>query len=333
MNTILLDTNQNQAVQLRHPANLSNLQPALMPRLSFPSRRGRRSANETLSRNRPDLLGKLTEELERYFCGADENSAEHRGAPLGRTGSMSQKSSPVWPPEPTQGLLAQLSAGIRHSAVVAERNRIARDMHDTLAQGFTGVIVQLGAAEQALSRNLATEAASRINRACELAQESLRQTRRSIGALRSQVLEEKNLYEALNESFQKMAEGTALQVKLILSGQCRKLPVEHEENLLRIGQEALTNTIRHARAGEFKAKLVFGDQEVQLLLRDNGCGFEPAAQSERFGLKGMRERVESIGGSFSLNSTKGAGTEICVSLPIQNENRKRSKPRINGQNV
>jgi signal transduction histidine kinase len=103
---------------------------------------------------------------------------------------------------------------------------------------------------------------------------------------------------------------------LILSGQGRKLPSEYEENLLRIGQEALTNTIRHAHASEFKAELVFGEQEIRLLLRDNGCGFEPASQSEGFGLKGMRERVESIGASFSVKSAKGAGTSICITLQI-----------------
>jgi signal transduction histidine kinase len=212
--------------------------------------------------------------------------------------------------------LAQMAAEIRHSAVVGERNRIARDIHDTLAQGFTGVMIQLGAAEQALSRNLAAEVASRINHACELAQESLRQTRHVIKALRSRSLEKKNLCEALNESFQKMTEGTTLGVKFILSGQWRKLPSEFEENLLRIGQEALTNTIRHARASEFKVELVFSEQEIRLLLHDNGCGFETAIQSEGFGLKGMRERVESIGGSFSINSTKGMGTSISITLQV-----------------
>jgi signal transduction histidine kinase len=213
--------------------------------------------------------------------------------------------------------LARWAAEIHQSAVLEERNRIARDLHDTLAQGFTGVIMQLGAAEQALSRNSTVEAASRINHACELAQESLRGTRRAIKALRSQSLDNKKLHEALKESFQKMTEGTALRIEFIVSGQWRKLPSEHEENLLRIGQEALTNAIRHARASEFKAELVYSDREIRLLLRDNGCGFESAGRSEGFGLKGIEERIESIGGRFSVNSTRGAGTSIFITLQVR----------------
>ncbi|HXB60201.1 MAG TPA: sensor histidine kinase [Candidatus Acidoferrales bacterium] len=243
---------------------------------------------------------------------------------LNQTEIVFQKSlSPVlaqgFPSQKLQAInLAQLSARICHSAVVAERNRIARDIHDILAQGFTGVIAQLCVAEQALSRNLAAEAASRINRACQLAEESLRQTRRSIGALRPRVLEEKNLCKALEESFKKMTEGTRLRTEFIFSGKLRQLPREHEEHLLRIGQEALTNTIRHARATEFKSELVFTKQQVRLLLRDNGCGFVPGEHSEGFGLKGMRERVENMGGYFSVNSAKGAGTIIFIRVPFVN---------------
>lgn len=236
---------------------------------------------------------------------------------LNQTEIISQKSvPPARPPglargftrQKTQAIdLAQLSTGIRHSA--------ARDLHDILARGFTGVIAQLWVAEQALSRNLAAEAARRINRACKLAQGSLRQARRSIGALRSRVREEKNLCKALDESFKKMTGGTKLQAEFVFSGFMRRLAPEYEENLLHIGQEALTNTLRHARASEFKAELFFVEKEVGLLLRDNGCGFEPAERSEGFGLKGMRERVENMGGRFSVNSAKGSGTAIFIRLP------------------
>ena len=155
---------------------------------------------------------------------------------LNRTEIISQKSvPPARPPglargftrQKTQAIdLAQLSTGIRHSA--------ARDLHDILARGFTGVIAQLWVAEQALSRNLAAEAARRINRACKLAQGSLRQARRSIGVLRSRVREEKNLCKALDESFKKMTGGTKLQAEFVFSGFMRRLAPEYEENLLHI---------------------------------------------------------------------------------------------------
>ncbi len=109
--------------------------------------------------------------------------------------------------------------------------------------------------------------------------------------------------------------GTTLRVKFTLSGRGRGLPVGFDENLLRIGQEALTNTFCHARARQFKVKLAFDEREVQLLLHDNGCGFEPAERSQSFGLKRMNERADTIGGSISVNSAKGLGTTICLRLP------------------
>lgn len=213
--------------------------------------------------------------------------------------------------------LARQFAKRRDAAVLAERNRMAREIHDTVAQGFIGVMMQLAAAEEALSRNLAAEATDHIGRACELARESLHEARRSVGALRSKALEEKNLCEAMNESVKKMTEGTTLRAKFIYSGERRKLPFDLEENLLRIGQEALTNTIRHAHATEFKKELVFDKQEVRLFVRDNGCGFEPAGPGG-FGLRGMRERVESMGGRFSIQSAKGMGTLISIFIPVCN---------------
>ena len=104
--------------------------------------------------------------------------------------------------------LTRLSAQSRQSAVTAERNRMARDIHDTLAQGFTGVIVQLEAVEEAMSQNQAEKVFSHLNRAGDLARESLREARRSVQALRPQALEEKPLSEALKELIQKMISGT-----------------------------------------------------------------------------------------------------------------------------
>jgi signal transduction histidine kinase len=203
-------------------------------------------------------------------------------------------------------------------SVLAERNRMAREIHDTLAQNINAVLLHLGAAEQALSQNLPTKAATYINRAYALARDGLRQTQRSIGGLRSEALEKKDLCEALNESLLEMAKGTTLRVKFTCSSGQLELPLEWQQNLLRLCQEALANAIRHARAGEFRAQLVFDTKEIRLALRDDGCGFDPAKRSDGFGLQGMRERVEMMRGHFSLHSAKGIGTLISIFVPLAN---------------
>src|SRR6266550_6568208 len=214
--------------------------------------------------------------------------------------------------------LTRLSAQSRQSAVMAERNRMARDIQDTLAQGFTGVIVQLEAVEEAMSRNQAVKASGHLDRAGELARESLREARRSVQALRPQALEEKQLSEALKDLIEKMTRGTTVHSKFALQGKRRKLPPEWETNLLRIGQEVLTNVIRHAQASEFKVLLVFDSGEIRLELRDNGCGFDPQRKHEGFGLQGMRERAEGMGGQLTIQSAAGKGTAISIVLPVAN---------------
>jgi PAS domain S-box-containing protein len=212
--------------------------------------------------------------------------------------------------------LTRLSAQSRQSAVMAERNRMARDIHDTLAQGFTGVIVQLEAVEEAMSKDQAVKASGHLNRAGDLARESLREARRSVQALRPQALEEKPLSEALRELVEKMTGGTTVQAEFTLRGQPRELPAEWEANILRIGQEVLTNVFRHARASEFKVLLEFDSREIRLEMRDNGRGFDPRRRHEGFGLQGMRERAEGMGGQISIQSEEGKGTVISIILPL-----------------
>jgi signal transduction histidine kinase len=215
--------------------------------------------------------------------------------------------------------LTCLSEQSRQSAVMAERNRMARDVHDTLAQGFTGVIVQLEAAADATCKGLAQEAGAHLDRAGNLARESLREARRSVQALRPQALEENHWSEALDGLIRKMTAGTGLRSEFVLRGQPMPLPADWEENLLRIGQEVLTNALRHAGATELKTQLVFASEEIRLELRDNGCGFDPEGKHDGFGLLGMRERVEGMGGQITIQSAKGAGSAILVALPLKNK--------------
>src|SRR5258705_5899494 len=212
--------------------------------------------------------------------------------------------------------LTRLSAQNRESDLLAERNRVARDIHDTLAQGFTGVIAQLEAAKGAISQRRKVRASDHLDRAAELAREGLREARRSVQALRPLVLEEKPLTTALKDLIERMTTGTSMKAKLSLQGEPQKLSPELETNVLRFGQEVLTNALRHAHATQFDAQLIFDRREDRLNLRDNRHGFDLAKSHEGFGLQGMRERAEEMGGQFSIESSEGNGTAISIVLPL-----------------
>ena len=193
---------------------------------------------------------------------------------------------------------------------------MAGDIHDALAQGFAVVIVLLEAAEEAMSQSRTAIVSDHLNLAGDLARESLREARRSMQALRAQALEEKQLSEALKDLVKKMTAGTIVKAEFTSRGEQQKIPPEWETELLRIGQEVLTNVLRHARASEFDVLLVFDSREIRLSLRDDGCGFDPKRRHEGFGLQGMRERTEGMGGQLSIESANGKGTMISIVLPL-----------------
>lgn len=212
--------------------------------------------------------------------------------------------------------LMRLSEASRRSAVVGERNRLAREVHDTLAQGFTGVIVQLEAAGEAMAQNLPEKVSGHLERASSLARESLQEARRSVKALRPQALEENSLKAALTDLFAKITSDTSVSAKLTFDGEPRQLPPEWENNILRISQEVLTNAVRYSQATEFHGRLAFDNQGVSLHLRDNGIGFDPEGRHEGFGLQGIRERAETMGGQLAILSKSGKGTSISIILPV-----------------
>jgi PAS domain S-box-containing protein len=210
--------------------------------------------------------------------------------------------------------LSRLSAQSRQAAVMAERNRMARDMHDTLAQGFTGVIMQLEAAKGAAAKEDSSGVTEHIERASDLARSSLGEARRSVRALRPRSLLSGTLCSALEDLLKRMTNGTALQAELVVEGENRMMRPDWEEDLLRITQEALTNTIKYAQASRFNAKLSFSAEAVELQLVDDGRGFNPKAEHDGFGLLGIRERVERMAGHFVIRSKTGEGTEIVITL-------------------
>ncbi|PYK44688.1 MAG: hypothetical protein DME53_07530 [Verrucomicrobia bacterium] len=204
----------------------------------------------------------------------------------------------------------------REAAILKERTRMARDIHDTLAQGFTGVIVQMEAAEEALLEEDSEHAIGHVQRARELARESLREARRSVHALRPQALEKAPFADALEAIIKNTAAGTALRTEFRITGKPRELAPLVEENLLHIGQEALTNSLKHAHATKFQAQLSFNPDAVYLELQDNGDGFNVGnSNGGGFGLIGMKERAEQIGATVDVSSKPGAGTSIVAVSP------------------
>jgi PAS domain S-box-containing protein len=210
--------------------------------------------------------------------------------------------------------LTEVGEQSRQAAVLAERNRMARDVHDTLAQGFTGVIVQLEAAEYAISEGDREDADQHLRQAGELARSSLSEARRSVHALRPQALEEVNFWEALKGIIKNTTVGTTLQTGFETKGDVPTLPLAWQENLLRIGQEALSNTLKYAHAKQFWAQFTSTAEELCLELSDDGYGFRINERHDGVGLSGMRERVQEMGGELRVLSSPGNGTKIIVIL-------------------
>ena len=215
--------------------------------------------------------------------------------------------------------LTEVGEQSREAAVLAERNRMARDVHDTLAQGFTGVIVQLEAAKYAISEGDRKDADSHLHRARELARKSLSEARRSVRALRPQALEQDDFWPALKRIIKNTTVGTTLRTTFETQGKPPVLPQAWQENLLRIGQEALTNALKYAHATHFRTRLICNGKEVRLELSDDGDGFQVKDRHDGFGLTGMHERAEEMGGELKIVSSLGKGTTVTAILPLNTE--------------
>jgi PAS domain S-box-containing protein len=197
--------------------------------------------------------------------------------------------------------------------ILEERNRMAREIHDTLAQAFTGILVQATGANQVLMDDLeATQ--GHLEMIDELARTGLTEARRSVTALRPQLLEEGDLSSALHRLVVQMRSTTDTALMYEVRGTAYFLPSEVENNLLRIGQEALTNAIKHAEASEIRLRLTYKTTRCVLQVKDNGRGFGVGntSLSNGFGLLGMSERAANIGAQLTIQSQPGQGTAIVV---------------------
>ena len=207
-------------------------------------------------------------------------------------------------------------------AVLEERTRMAREMHDTLAQGFTGVILQLEAAEHAAeTQDALDELREHLERAKELARESLQEARRSVWDLLPRALEECSLDAALAAEVQTFDVAGRERGRFDLRGRTRELPSTVQAALLRIGQESLTNVRRHAAANEVVVELSYEADYVRLRIQDDGGGFEVSQARSRgrdggFGLQGMEQRARQLGGSLELSGS-AEGTVVEAMIPAR----------------
>lgn len=214
--------------------------------------------------------------------------------------------------------MTRLAAVDRKSAVLAERNRMAEEIHDTLAQGFTGILVQLAAAEEMLPRDAAL-AQGHLEASRELAKTCLEEARRSVWALRPSALVEGDLHAALSEIARQLG-GDRIPVRVEVTGNRYVLPPEIEGDLLRIGQEAMTNAVRHAQPHELAIRLEYEPGVVRLTVNELGGARISAklASSDGFGLVSMRERARRIGGKLDISHQEGEGTSVSIEVPLRN---------------
>ena len=204
-------------------------------------------------------------------------------------------------------------------AVLSERNRIAREIHDNLAQDILGISVQLELVSR-LMPAAAETAKGHLDRARMLVRNSMTEARRYVWDLRSEELQKKDLPAALADTTRRLAADAGVETVIDVTGPVQPLPVQIETNLLRIGTEAVNNAIRHAQASRIQVALNFDTHSVQLNVSDNGRGFDPASQvaDGHFGLIGMRERADAIGGVLTIQSADQRGTQITVNVPLNN---------------
>jgi signal transduction histidine kinase len=200
-------------------------------------------------------------------------------------------------------------------AVLAERGRFAREIHDSLAQGLTSISLQLECVRDQLAVD-PVNAANHVENARGLVRDSLKEARRTVWNLRPLALGETDLVTALQRYATNLATSRGIAFRQQIEGTPRPLPHSHEDTLLRIGQEALTNAARHSSATEVCQTLRFGPGWVTLIVSDNGQGFDVVTRvGKGFGLTGMHERVAGLGGSLSIDSRPDHGTEVSATLP------------------
>jgi signal transduction histidine kinase len=219
------------------------------------------------------------------------------------------------------GLHAQLVAQAREAGVHDERQRMAREIHDTLAQGLTGIITQLQAADRVREHPEAWQ--HHLDQVKALARDSLAAARRSVAALGPPELEDSRLPDAIADLAERWSKTSGVAVRAQTVGDPRPVLAELEITVFRVAQEALANVAKHARASTVTITLSYLDDVVMLDVRDDGVGFEVDAVAQRgaaadgsgYGLRGIRQRLDRVRGTLEIESGPGEGTVVNASVP------------------
>jgi signal transduction histidine kinase len=207
----------------------------------------------------------------------------------------------------------------QYQAVLNERSRVARELHDTLEQGLAGIALQLEAVGGSLAAS-PDHARQSLDVARRMLQYSQEEARRSVMDLRAQALESRDLAGALTDLVEQTAGSSGVLARVAVQGTPRRLDASDEHHLLRIGLEALTNALKHSGAMRVDILLRFDQDWVELTVQDDGCGIslEPGDhRAGHFGLLGIRERVDKLGGLLRLSGAPGAGTMLSVRVPAR----------------
>jgi signal transduction histidine kinase len=224
--------------------------------------------------------------------------------------------------------MAVIRQKLRSGAVLEERNRIARELHDTLEQELAGITMQLDLASDCFDQvpRVAREA---IETARRMSRHSMVEARRSVWDLRCHLLENGDLVSALSEIVKPLAMQDKVEMTVKISGTPFRLPAPVEMNLLRIGQEAVANAVKHGEPRHVTIGLQYAPDSVRLFVKDDGCGFAPeeALSTGHFGLLDMRERAQSIGCHLEIESASGCGTQLTVEAPINGQRLPDAEPK------
>ena len=217
---------------------------------------------------------------------------------------------------------SQLAESERESGMIAERQRIAHEIHDTLAQGLSSIQMLLHAADRDLGKEDIQRAQERIELARRTAADNLHEARAMIAALQPPALAETSLEAALNRMAENFAATSSVNVEVEAEGEELKLPMKVEAALLRIAQGAVGNVVKHAGATRARITVTYAPDEVRVDVVDNGHGFDVAKVQDQpaglghIGLSAMSRRAEELGGEVVVESTPGSGTAVSVSMPL-----------------
>jgi signal transduction histidine kinase len=213
--------------------------------------------------------------------------------------------------ETAQAELAEVS---RQAGTLAERQRLAGEIHDTLAQGLTSIVMLLQAADTEVGPDPG-EARRHVGLATQTAREGLAEARAMVAALTPAHLDPGHLHEALGRLTDRIGAELGIGARFEVCGEARPLSATAEVVLLRASQEALANVRKHARARDVCVALSYGENAVRLDVRDDGAGFDPERVNGGYGLRGMRSRIVQVGGSLLVRAQPGEGTLLSVEVP------------------